>query len=77
MDAETPTRGINIPEACTEEKEGCSTRGTLAGLDPGGSFLPPERWPWEAHDVTLVTLNITQRQMDMMEAIVCQVARVA
>jgi hypothetical protein len=43
----------------------------------GGLAFPPERWPWKAHDVTLVTLDVTQRQMDMMEAVVCQVACVA
>jgi hypothetical protein len=71
MDVETPARGRHIPDACTREKEGRSTRGTLAGLDLGGLAFPPERWPWEAHDITLVTLDVTQRQMDMMEAFVC------
>jgi hypothetical protein len=69
MDVVTPARGRETLEACTKD--------TLAGLDPGGSCIPPKRWPWEAHDITLVTLDVTQRQMDMMEAVVCQVAHVA
>jgi hypothetical protein len=77
MDVVTPTRGKETPEACTGEKGGCSTKDTLAGLDLGGSCSPPERWPWEAHDVTLVTLDVTQRRMDMIEVVVCQVACVA
>jgi hypothetical protein len=45
---------------------------------PRGILLSlPERWSWEAHDVTLVTPDVTKRHMDMMEAVVCQVARVA
>jgi hypothetical protein len=40
-------------------------------------FLSPENFPWEAHDINLVTLDVTQSQMDMMEAIVFQVACVA
>jgi hypothetical protein len=40
MDVETPARGREIPEACTREKGGCSTRGTLASLERGGSFPP-------------------------------------
>jgi hypothetical protein len=77
MDAEILARGRHILEAYTGERGGHSTRDTLVGLDPGDLSFPLERWPWEAHDVTLVTLDVTQHQMDMMEAVVCQVARVA
>jgi hypothetical protein len=77
MDVETLARGRHIPESYTRERGGRSTRDTLVGLDLGGLSFPLECWPWEAHDVTLVTLDVTQRQMDMMEAVVCQVARVA
>jgi len=38
MDVVTPAKGKGTPEACTSEKEGRSTRDTLAGLDLGGSF---------------------------------------
>jgi hypothetical protein len=40
MDVETPSRGRHIPEACTGERGGRSARDSLAGLDPGGSYLP-------------------------------------
>ena len=40
MDVENLVRGSRIPKAYTREKVGRSTKGTLAGLDPGGSFPP-------------------------------------
>ena len=39
MDVETPAKGRKILEACTKEKGGRSTRGTLAELDLGGLTL--------------------------------------
>jgi hypothetical protein len=47
---------------------------SIVKIQQGGLAFPHECWPCEAHDVTLVTLDVTQRQMDMMEAVVCQVA---
>jgi hypothetical protein len=38
MDAETLARGIDRLGVCTGEREGHSTRDSLASLDPGGSF---------------------------------------
>jgi hypothetical protein len=77
MDVETLAKGIHIPKAFTRERGGCSTRDNLAGLDPGGLSFPLEHCPCKAHNVTFVTLDITQHQMDMMEEIMCQVAHVA
>jgi hypothetical protein len=63
MDVVTPARGREVSETCTREKEGLFTGDTLADLDPGGDFaLPIGRCPWEAHDVTFVTLDVTQCQ---------------
>jgi hypothetical protein len=62
MDVVTPFRGRELSETCTREKEGCFNGDTLADLDQGGLAFPPGRWPWESHDVTIVTLDITQRQ---------------
>jgi hypothetical protein len=59
MDAVTPARGREMLETCARKKEERFTGDTLADLDPGDLALPPGRWPWEAHDVTFVTLDVT------------------
>ena len=59
MDVETPTKGRHIPEACIEEKKGVPPETPWQAWTQGGLAFPPERWPWEAHDVTLVTLDAT------------------
>jgi hypothetical protein len=73
MDAETPARGRDRSGAYTRERGGRSTRDSLASLDPGGSF------PFH-HDVSLgrpMTSPKSPNVLDTMEAVVCQVARVA
>jgi hypothetical protein len=40
MDVVIPARARGIPKACTREKGGCSTIGTLVGLYLRGSFPP-------------------------------------
>jgi hypothetical protein len=39
MDVVTPARGKKTSEICTRKKEGRHLGGTLADLDPGGSFF--------------------------------------
>jgi hypothetical protein len=62
MDVVTPSRSREMSETCTRQKKGRFTGDTLANLNLGGLALPPGRWPWEAHDVTIVTLDVTQCQ---------------
>jgi hypothetical protein len=62
MDAETPTMGTHIPEACTEERGGRSTRDNLAGLDPGGPCPPTMMLALEGprrHPVEVSSLRTT------------------
>jgi hypothetical protein len=59
MDVVTPSRSREMSKTCTREKEGRFTRDTLENLDPGGLSLPPGHCPWEAHDITIVTLDVT------------------
>jgi hypothetical protein len=77
MDVETPSKGRDRSRDCTRERGGRSTRDILAGLDPGG-FCPFH------HDVGLGRPMTSPRSpmmspsvLDALEAIVCQVARVA
>jgi len=70
MDAETPARGRDRSEDCTREREGCFTRGSLTGLDPGGLF------PFH-HDVGLGRPMTSSSVLGCLEAVVCQVANVA
>jgi hypothetical protein len=53
-----PEREEDIPpEACTRERGGCSTKDSLAGLDPG-VFFPPTMTL--ALDVIIQSLDVTQ-----------------
>jgi hypothetical protein len=73
MDAETPDRGGDRSGVCTGERGGRSTRDSLVGQDSGGSC------PFH-HDVGLerpLTSPNSPNVLDTLEAIVCQVARVA
>jgi hypothetical protein len=64
MDVETLARGIEILEACTREKGGCSTRGTLAGLNPGGSCPPTMTL---ALDVIIQSLDVIIHNLDVTQ----------
>jgi hypothetical protein len=72
MDVETPAGGKDRSKDFTRERGGFFTRGSLAGLDPGG--LCPFH-----HDVGLgrpMTSSRSSRVLDVLEAVVCQVAHV-
>jgi hypothetical protein len=64
-----PVEGRDRSEVCTGERGGRSTRDSLAGLNPGGSF--PSHY-----DVGLERPMMSPNVFDTLEAVVCQVARV-
>jgi hypothetical protein len=70
MDVETPARGRDRSGDCTKERGGRSTRDNLVGLDPGGLCL-------FHHDLGLGRPMMSPSVLDTLEAVVCQVARVA
>jgi hypothetical protein len=71
MDVETPTGGRDRSEDYARERGGRFTRDSLAGLDPGG--LCPFH-----HDVGLRRpMSRHPAFWDVLETVVCQVARVA